>query len=187
MTVKNPRSTSGKIGTKKGLALAQLGMMLEYPDQTYLERMKKLAESVRKDFPETDEPLQNLLSHLSEKPFQFWQEFYTSTFDLAAICSLYVTGYIFGDENFDRGTIMAIFNEQFETAGFNPGKELPDHLCCILKFAAHLDCETLQEMTDYCLLKPVESMIEQLKLSDNKYQQLLSAILIVLKNKDYEE
>ncbi|MBP7861801.1 nitrate reductase molybdenum cofactor assembly chaperone [bacterium] len=183
----NPPKNNSHIGTKKGLALAHLGLMLEYPDQNYLERMSKLAANVHNSFPEAKEHLEPLLSELSSKSFQHWQEFYTSTFDLAAICSLYTTGYIFGDENFDRGTVMAIFNEQYTEAGFNPGKELPDHLTCILKYAAHIDGETLTELINYCLIVPVEKMIEQLNLSKNLYKHLLSAVLVVLKNKDCEE
>ncbi len=174
-------------GTKKGLALAQLGMMLEYPDSNYLEQMNNLAKSVSTCFSEAKEHLEPFLSELSSKPYQHWQEFYTSTFDLSAICSPYATGYIFGDENFDRGTVMAIFNEQYAEAGFSPGKELPDHLTCILKFSAHLDSDTLNELINYCLLLPTEKMIEQLNLSKNPYQYLLSAILVVLKNKNSEE
>ena len=183
----NPPKNKSLFGTKKGLALAQLGMMLEYPDQNFLERMSKLAENVNSSYPEAREHLEPLISELSSKSFQHWQEFYTSTFDLAAIFSAYTTGYIFGDENFDRGTVMAIFNEQYAEAGFSPGKELPDHLACILKFAAHLDSETLTELINYCLIVPVEKMIEQLNLSKNLYKHLLSAVLVVLKNKDCEE
>lgn len=171
-----------QMGTKKGLALAQLGKMLVYPSGGYAQRMEKLSDSIISTHPKVAKQLEQFKCACRQKSVSEFEELYTRTFDLAAICSPYVTGYIYGDENFDRGTLMATLGEKYIELGFDSGGELPDHLAVLLQFCAWLDEEALDELISFCLLEPVGQMAEQLKDSDNPYYFLLQTILLVLKS-----
>lgn len=170
-----------KMGTKKGLALAQLGLMLGYPRQGYAQDIQRLGQSVALAYPSAGRELEQFNVLCEKRSLSEMEELFTRTFDLAAICSPYVTGYIYGDENFDRGTLMAKLGEKYAELGFDSGGELPDHLSIFLRFAGWLDEEALNELVSLCLLQPVTEMVERLKDSDNPFYFLLSAILVVLK------
>jgi len=170
-----------KMGTKKGIALAQFGQMLGYPALGHSEYLERLASSIESAYPESRKTLQQFTTGMAEKSLGEQEELFTRTFDLAAICSLYVTGYIFGDENFDRGTLMAILGDKYAELGFNTNGELPDHLSILLVFSSWIDEEALNELIQFCLLEPVTEMVDRLKDSDNPYFFLLSSVLVVLK------
>lgn len=178
-------------GTKKGIALAQLGQMLDYPgilansSADFAQCIHRLVVSVSAAYPPTScgaaKHLAKFDAACIRLPIGEMEELYTRTFDLAALCSLYVTGYIFGDENFDRGTVMAKLSDRFRELGFDTAGELPDHLAVLLRFASWLDEEALNELVALCLLEPVGEMTKQLNKDDNPYFYLLSAIQAVLK------
>lgn len=170
-----------KMGTKKGLALAQLGQMLDYPSQGYAQGIQRLRQSVASAYPSAASVLEQFNTICEQRSLSEMEELFTRTFDLAAICSPYVTGYIYGDENFDRGTLMAKLQEKYAELGFDSGGELPDHLSILLRFAGWLDEEALNELISLCLLQPVTEMAERLKDPDNPFYFLLSAVLVVLK------
>ncbi len=173
-------SLGADAGTKKGIALAQLGQLLDYPDGDYLSNMEKLSASILSAYPKAAKQLQKFQAMGKGMAQGEMEELYTRTFDLAALASPYITGYIYGDENFDRGTLMATLSENYAQLGFDLEGELPDHLAVMLRFSSWLDGETLDELISYCLLKPVAEMVEQLKEADNPYFFLLSAIDTVL-------
>jgi len=169
-------------GTRRGIALAQLALMLDYPDGQFYSRLSGLADSVGSAYPEAAKPLKKFYELCKEMPLSELEELYTRTFDLAAIASPYITGYIYGDENYDRGTLMACLSENYSRLGFELEGELPDHLALLLRFASWLDEETLDELIEYCLRDPVAQMCEQLRNCDNVYFFLLTAINAVLKS-----
>jgi nitrate reductase delta subunit len=168
------------VGTSKGIALAQLGQMLGYPDEDFFAKLERLACSVRTAYPNSAKPLKKFQDYCKDMTRADMEELYTRTFDLAAIASPYITGYIYGDENFDRGTLMATLSENYARLGFDMEGELPDHLALMLRFSSWLDEEALDELINYCLQKPVKEMCEQLRNCDNPYFFLLSAIDTVL-------
>ena len=186
-------------GTKKGIALAQLGQMLQYPgllasnsasaspnsSADYFATIHRLVASVSTAYPANScaaaKHLAKFESACKNLSLGEMEELYTRTFDLAALCSLYVTGYIFGDENFDRGTVMAKLSDRFSELGYDTAGELPDHLAVLLRFASWLDDEALNELVVFCLLEPVSEMIKQLNKDDNPYFYLLSAVHAVSK------
>ena len=178
-------------GTKKGIALAQLGQMLDYPgilagsSVEFAQSIHKLVVSVSAAYPPSSCGAAKYLAKFDaackKLPIGEMEEIYTRTFDLAALCSLYVTGYIFGDENFDRGTVMAKLSDRFSELGFDTGGVVPDHLAVLLRFASWLDDEALSELVTLCLLGPVGEMTKQLNKDDNPYFYLLSAIQAILK------
>lgn len=168
-------------GTERGLILAQLGQLLEYPRGDYLSTMQSLCSSVKRKCTSTSKALEKFEQLLKKMTVQEIEELYTRTFDLAAHVSLYITGYIHGDENFDRGSLMAALGEKYQEIGFQTDGELPDHLRILLKVSAWLDKETLDELIEFLLLDPVAQIHSQLKDSNNPYLYLIEAVELVLK------
>jgi len=157
-----------------------MAQLLDYPSVACQRNAKLVAQSVSAAYGKTDKPLRQFLEFFDNRGVTEMEEIYTRTFDLAALCSPYITGYIFGDENFDRGSLMAALSEKFAEMGLDLHAELPDHICMLLGLAGRLDEEELDELISFCLLKPVEAMVESLKDLDSPYYFVLSAILFVL-------
>lgn len=168
------------MGTKQGLALAQLGLMLQYPRTGFAQKIETLSSSVASAYAKSARDLAQFTDACNKKSLTEFEEIYTRTFDLAAICSPYVTGYIYGDENYDRGTLMATLSEKYKELDFEAAGELPDHLSLLLQFCSLLDQEALDELISFCLLKPVSEMSDRLKDSENPYRFLIAAIFSVL-------
>lgn len=181
------RTANFSTGTKKGIALARLAEMLHYPDRSLMSEIPALCTDVIAAYPGTARELRKFQKDVEKTPLSELEELYTRTFDLAAIVSPYVTGYIYGDENFDRGTFMAVLGEEYAKSGFDSKGELPDHLAVLLSYCECLDNETLNELVHFCLLKPVGAMVESLKAAGNVYYSLVAAIFAVLRSEDTGE
>jgi nitrate reductase delta subunit len=175
---------SSSAGTRKGIALSQLGQLLAYPDGEYLSLCKTVISSLTERYEQAGNHLKQFVAILEKKRLAELEELYTRTFDLAALTSPYITGYIYGDENFDRGTLMAVLGEEYDRAGFDRQGELPDHLSVLLRFCSWLDEETLEELIEYCLKQPVSEIAEQLKQAESPYFHLVAAVRSILVEND---
>jgi len=171
-----PQLTVNKVS-----ALLALGSLLEYPGEDYLEKIKEAKISVAPVSRHAAKALDEFHAALSGQTIAALEEQYTRTFDIAPLCNPYASSYIYGDESYDRGTMMSTFERKFVEVGFDKGKELPDHLGVLLKFSAHLSPEELNELIAFCLLNPVKQMNEQLKDSESPFYNLLRAVLDVIK------
>lgn len=109
------------------------------------------------------------------------EELYTRTFDIAPICIPYVTAYIYGEESFERGDLMAKLRLIYAEYGFDCGGELPDHIAVLLRFAALISHEERLELIEFCLESPITLMVERLEGSENPYSLALKAVEAVLK------
>jgi nitrate reductase delta subunit len=107
------------------------------------------------------------------------EELYTAVFDIMPACVPYVGIHLFGEENYRRGAFMAALSQRFEQARFNPGRELPDHIAVLLRFAAMAEEDERRDLAKYCLLAPLEQMIAALK-PDIPFRFLLEAALRLL-------
>lgn len=172
---------SDRILTVKGYSLSLLGKMLEYPRDDFAGKVEGLIEKVTEHFPGTAKALAQFADACRNKTSAEFEELYTRTFDLAAICSPYITGYIYGDENFDRGTFMALLGEKYDEMRFDAQGELPDHVVVLLRFASLLEEETLDELISFCLTAPISEMRERLEEAANPYAFVFAAISTVIK------
>ncbi len=120
----------------------------------------------------TFERFRNSISTLSADARE---ELYTGTFDVTPACVAYVSIHLFGEENFKRGEFMAALNARYEQSAFDCGGELPDHLSVLLRFAATFHEDERRELTQFCLLGPIEKMIAS-QTPDNPYRALLETV-----------
>jgi nitrate reductase molybdenum cofactor assembly chaperone NarJ/NarW len=157
-------------------ALSGLGDLLDYPDDDLVTRISEWRQRFSPHLPNIGALVAAFQADVEKHTTAQLEEIYTRTFDIAPICNPYVTAHIYGDENFERGTLMTKLEHRYREEEFNTNGELPDHLRVILRFAPRFSQEELQELTKYCLLQPVNEMVESLKGQNNPYLHLLLAV-----------
>ena len=166
-------------GNSISATLSGLSVLLEYPSQPNLEAAQAWCRQ-----PQTIAAgeIAQFASESAEMPASDLEEIYTRTFDMAPLCVPYITSYLYGAENYERGNLMTMLSERYKQDSFDIGGELPDHLGVILKFFPHFTDEERAEITRYCLLDPVEQMWTSIKdQQSNPYRHVLAAVLAVLK------
>jgi nitrate reductase delta subunit len=127
------------------------------------------------EYPAATEALERFASGMAALTQDQREELYTATFDVSPACVLYVSIHLFGEENFKRGEFMAALHARYQSAGFSPKGELPDHLSVLLRFAAQTDEAERRELVEFCLLGPVGKMIAALGEA-NPYRSVLEAV-----------
>jgi nitrate reductase assembly molybdenum cofactor insertion protein NarJ len=161
-----------------------LAEMFRYPSdilKTYSGRWRDIV--VVYD-PELILKLDPFTTHITEKPLSFQQEYYTSTFDVQAICFLDV-GYVLFGEDYKRGVFMVNIKKEQIKACNDCGSELPDHLPNILTLLPKIEDQELAEELIYSLLIPaIHEMIIKFRNGSNLYKGLLE-ILVTIMESDY--
>ena len=112
---------------------ALLGELLEYPGAGLPEaarRCQNLASSLRATAAEALAPF---LSFVDSAPLERLEELYTATFDLDPVCCPYAGHHLLGDDP-KRALLMVKLQDRYRSAGFDAGRELPDHLSVVLRF-----------------------------------------------------
>ena len=90
-------------------------------------------------------------------------------------CGLYLSVYLFGEENFKRSELMTGLKSVYEKQGPFEMTELPDHLAVVLKQNALFSEEEWGELVLMGLTGAIPKIIELLEKNDNPYVFLLKA------------
>ncbi|HVA62259.1 MAG TPA: molecular chaperone TorD family protein [Terriglobales bacterium] len=108
------------------------------------------------------------------------EEVYTQTFDLQPECTLNLGHHLFG-EDWKRSLFLIELKALFARHSLDPGHELPDHLCWLLRLLAVAPPDPeLQDLRATCLLPALRALSLRLQDSSNPYQPLLQALYLVL-------
>lgn len=104
------------------------------------------------------------------------QEIYTATFDLHPVCAPYLGHHLCGEDP-RRGLFLLKLQEIYRAHGFEPGKELPDHLAEVLRFLAGASpSEETETLVNDGLVPALEKMAEALAGKENPYRRLVAAL-----------
>lgn len=160
--------------SEKAVALGELGEIFEYPRAEYKSAVEAWCTKYAPIFDGATQSMNEFAKAIADTTDTSLEEIYTRTFDMAPICSPYISGHIYGDENFERGTLLTALNERYQSASFDTHGELPDHLAVILRFAPQMTEEELQELFEFCLSKPLDDMVAG--LSGNPYEHAIKAV-----------
>jgi nitrate reductase delta subunit len=152
------------------LALGEFASLLDYPGDGAIPAIPTLA-----GLPVAASGLEPFLRTLRVLDPGAREELHTATFDINPAAVPYVGIHLFGEENFKRGEFMAALRHQYESAAFDPGWELPDHLATLLRYLPASAAEEREEFVSHCLLGPVARMRDALA-ADNPYRHLLEAL-----------
>jgi nitrate reductase delta subunit len=105
------------------------------------------------------------------------EELYTRAFDLRAETSPYVGFHLYG-EGYKRSLFMQELKRRYRRLGLETGRELPDHLSLLLRYAsACTDPEELSVLVDEALLPALAKMIEADEAGETGCYRLLLAEL----------
>lgn len=170
-----------ELTSRKGKLLGALARLLDYPTEKYLSSFDSVISQCVQLSPDCKSLLVEFSKFVSETSRSDLEETFTRNFDLAPLCSPYVSGYIYGDENFDRGSLLSHLNDRFEEIGFDRKGELCDHLGVLLSFSEHLSIEEIDDLCELVLVAPLKEMVSRLADCQSPYHPLMKAIEMVVK------
>jgi nitrate reductase delta subunit len=114
------------------------------------------------------------------------EEIYTGTFDLQTKCCPYTGYHLFGENN-KRGAFMVKLKEQYREHGFSTEKELPDHVCVILRFiATSRDDDLNRVLIDECLAPVLMKMKQGFTEDRNPYGEIIHSLLLIFQEMQKE-
>jgi len=156
-----------------------LGELLGYPDGALRDRAYRCLELAASLRPQAAGLIEEFAMLVQTKPSGALEETYTAAFDLNPDCCPYV-GYQLVGEDPRRATFMLELQERYRAAGFDHGKELPDHLAVILRFLGHQADPAMEHtLVEDALLPALQKMIPSLPES-HPYRKLLQATAAAL-------
>lgn len=161
-------------------ALVSMAPLLDYPTAGLSTDVMHCRRELASRWPEASALLTPFLMWTLNEPLDVLEERYTRTFDISAVCAPYAGVHIFGEESFARGELMARLRDGFDKLGFDAGSELPDHIAVLLRFAARLDVEALDELVEYCLVRSVATMAKRFVPLENPYREPVAALNLLV-------
>jgi nitrate reductase molybdenum cofactor assembly chaperone len=171
----------------KTKALALIADLLEYPSAEFIDGLDSTCKTLSAFYPEPGKHLEALHSELTKLRKEELEELFTRTFDLAPICNPYLSSYIWGDENYERGSLMQELSNRYNQLELPLNGELPDHLKVVLNACQYFEEDEVRELTKYVLIPALKEMQASLDSNNNPYRHLLHAISSVLDSQPLRE
>lgn len=94
-------------------ALYELAILFQYPDQNFARKLEETSLLIG------SAAMAKAKESLSKYSLSQLEEVYTRTFDVAPLAAPYLSAYIYGDENFDRGALLSKLATRFQEVGFD--------------------------------------------------------------------
>jgi len=151
-------------------------VLLSYPEAPHGHFARALAERLGDVSAPAAAALVPYIDYLLGTPLAHAREQYTRAFDLSPLAVPYLSVYLFGAENPQRGQFMAGFSGAYAEAGYDCGGELPDHLAVVLGYAAVAPEDTWDEVQRLCLPSPLKLMRQSLREGESPYEHLLASL-----------
>lgn len=171
---------SVKLSRPKASVLRGFAPLLLYPKDDYKKNAVDWQKAVSLYYVSAGNLLQKFNQELALFTTSDLEELFTRTFDMAPVCCPYISAHIFGDENYERGKLMSGLMDRYSEIGFDYGREMPDHVAVVLRFAGEIQGDELQELIEYVLSEPIKQMADGLSGSGNPYHWLFLSILQIL-------
>lgn len=157
-----------------------LSVLLEYPDQEFLDHREEIVDLISTLESATDTDKQVLLEFMAwmeSLSLTQFQANYVNTFDLAADNALYLTHHLFDEQDRDRGPTLVNLSEFFKSEGFEiANRELPDYLPLILEYVSGLENEASARLFLQQSSHASEIIAGNLEKTDSPYAPLLRIV-----------
>jgi nitrate reductase delta subunit len=161
--------------------------LLDYPGDGLPHRVEECSLALTTVSLEATKLLKSFQRSQQELGITRLQEAYTSTFDMQPECTLNLGYHLFGEDQ-RCGMFLAKLKELFDEAGVDTGTELPDHLCCLLRYVAATPAsDTSNPIIPDCLLPAVSKIVQSMNEQSSPYQPLLEALLLWLDGESRSE
>lgn len=154
----------------------EFARLLSYPGEALPGRAASLAIRLSGQSVAAGRALEQFAEHMEALSPGQAREQYTRAFDLSPLAVPYLSVYLFGAENPQRGQFMAGFSGAYAEAGHDTDGELPDHLAVVLAYAATAPEDTWEEIERLCLPAPLKLMRLALGEADNPYHFVLHSL-----------
>lgn len=173
--------------------LRRLARVLDYPGEQTQGVCEELLQRLRARGSPAAEPLAEFASAMRRLDLSVRQELYAATFDVNPACCLYLGYHLFGD-SYKRGALMSGLNGEYASAGFDPGPELPDHVCVLLRYlderaaasapprraAREETGEDVTELLELVMLPALRILAQRFEETSNPYGLPVTAALRLL-------
>lgn len=154
--------------------------LLDYPRPTTKEYARECRALLAEESLEAAEKIRQFEAFFAARKLSQLQELYTKSFDLRPDCTLNASYHLFGDD-WRRSIFLAELQGIYNACSFETGKELPDHLCLILRFLGMKERnEAATELTEECVIPAVRHLRQVLGGEENPYRDVLEALLLWL-------
>ncbi len=132
--------------------------LFEYPDSHLRFRAEALCSRLEPLDKTAAELIGQFLAALDTLDAGRLEELYTGAFDLQPEYCLYVGHHLFGEDR-RRNLFLARLAEHYRARSFSSGRELPDYLPAMLRFAAAHESEVeTQELLDECIVPALRKL-----------------------------
>ncbi len=151
--------------------------LLDYPDAALPDRIAACRAALNASAGEYLDRFRAAVEPLGQGARE---ELYTATFDMAADRSLFVGYHLFG-EDARRGIFLVKLKEYYRAHGFDSGRELPDHLCVMLRFLAGREPdEETSDLVHDCIVPALAKALRGAQEAAPAYAAALKAVLLAL-------
>jgi len=151
--------------------------IFRYPEERLEYYTEKLLGPVAESFPERDRGVMDIIKSQRALSLGGQQEYYLKTFDVQAVCCLYIGYLLFGDDE-KRARVLVNLQNEHRRAGVDCRGELADHLPNVLELLSKThDYEFAEELGYIFLIPVVKFMLVRMKNTDNYYKFCLEMLL----------
>jgi nitrate reductase molybdenum cofactor assembly chaperone len=151
--------------------------IFRYPEEKLEYYTEKLLGPVARSFPERARCVMDIIESQRTLSLGQQQEYYLRTFDVQAVCCLYIGYLLFGDDE-KRARVLVNLQDEHRRTGVDCRGELADHLPNVLELLAKTPDNDFAEELGYIFLIPVvKFMLVRMKNIDNYYKICLEVLL----------
>jgi nitrate reductase delta subunit len=167
---------------------ATFARLLDYPTEGVPEAVDATQGQALSSLSSTSPEVRELLDQFTRAAAALGpgrlEEVYAATFDLQPERTLNMSHHLFADE-WKRSAMLIELKTLFQRHAVDPGSELPDHLCWLLRLmaAAPADAE-LHELRARMLVPALRALNERMPTESNPYPPLLRALYLVVSDEE---
>lgn len=161
--------------TMTGTPRASLAEILDYPGLRLGSHVARAIEQLAPVHPDAADSMQRFLAAVRDLPLGRVQELYTAAFDFRPECSLHAGCHLFGDDP-RRAVLLVGLAERYRASGFSVGRELPDHLPLLLRFASAAGPEADEIVAD-AVVPALAAIARELDATRDPYRHAVVAAL----------
>jgi nitrate reductase molybdenum cofactor assembly chaperone NarJ/NarW len=159
---------------------AAMADILDYPDAGLCGLVEDtIARLSTASAERSAEALREFLGEVRSLPLPHLQELYCAAFDFLPGCSLHAGWHLFGADP-RRGLFLAGLVERYRAQGFSSGRELPDHLPVMLRFAS-APAAGAEEIVADAIVPALRAIRRELDRLAQPYRHAVAAALASLR------
>lgn len=156
-------------------AFAALAPLFRYPGGDVIDVAGRAWTAVRVVDAAAADVLERFVMATASTPIGDMQATFTSTFDLAPLCSPYLGDHLFASDESRRARLMLGLRASYHMHEIDEEMELPDHISVVIRLASCCGDDEWDDLGTLVLLPSLKSMESILTPTGNPYRHLVTA------------